>query len=182
MIVAIVAAAAVGGGALLFAMSRKKGARAAPAPKEEPAAAEKASRSKGAPKVKAGPVPAMAAKPAPKEGNHDTRDQARKLIDSTQEEIADLIENPKEGVDEMAAMAMLEMAQEEFKEGNHGEALRLAREARSSLEAKAAPAAAAARKDGQKANAPASKGLTCTECGEGLEPGWPTCPVCGEKV
>ena len=173
MVGAVAAIAAVGGG-LFFVMSRKK-PRKVPAPPE--AAAPVA-----VPKVPARSAPATAPPPVPAAGDLQQRDQARKLIISTQEEIADLIENPKEGVDEMAAMATLDKAQAQLKEGNYDEALRLARQARSALAVTSAPAAADATEEERPAKGAATKGPTCGECGESLEAGWRTCPVCGQKV
>jgi hypothetical protein len=109
----------------------------------------------------------------------EKRDRVRKLIISTQEKVADLIENPREGVDVAAAMGALEQAQKQLNDGDYDGALRLAKQARSSLAASAAPAAAPAP---EPAEAPAQKPRACPKCAERLEPGWGVCPSCGEKV
>jgi len=175
IILVVVVIAAVAGG-LFFAMSRKKGARPAAEPQMVPAPPEAAAPAPVAPMVPAEPAPAVVPPPAPTV-DLEKRDRARKLIISTQEKVADLIENPREGVDETVAMATLDKAQAQMNEGNYDEALRLAKQARASL-AVAAPVTKAA----VPAPAPPPMARACASCGEKLEPGWGVCPACGNKV
>jgi len=178
---AVVAIAAVGGGLFLF-MSRKKGGRAAASPPDAPEPAEAAAPAPVPPTISERPAPAAGPARAPAPVDQKLQDKARKLIASTQEEIAELIENPKEGVDEMAAMTTLEKAQAQLNEGNFKEALMLAREARASLAGASAPAAAVAAKEDGPAKTPAARSATCAECGERIEAGWSVCPACGKNV
>jgi hypothetical protein len=176
MIGAVAAVAAVG--ALAFVMTRKKRVQAAPAVPPVPAAPAMAAPPPPAPPAPAAPAVAAAPPPVPTM-DLEKRDRVRKLIISTQEKVADLIENPREGVDVGAAMGALEQAQKQMNEGDYDGALRLAKQARSSLAASAAPAAAPAP---EPAEAPAQKPRACPKCAERLEPGWGMCPSCGEKV
>ena len=168
IVVAVVIAAAAGG--LAFVMVRRRKGRAA---------GDDAAEAPGP----AGPsTTAPAEVPAPSSPEppaDEARDDARELINSTQEKAADLLENPRKGVDVTAAMVKLEKAQALFDKGDYDGAMSLAAEADASLEP--APAAKEARK------APAEKaeargGRACPSCGENLDPGWEVCPVCGEKV
>jgi hypothetical protein len=176
MIGAVAAVAAVG--ALAFVMTRKKRVQAAPAVPPVPAAPAMAAPPPPAPPAPAAPAVAAAPPPVPTM-DLEKRDRVRKLIISTQEKVADLIENPREGVDVAAAMGALEQAQKQLNDGDYDGALRLAKQARSSLAASAAPAAAPAP---EPAEAPAQKPRACPKCAERLEPGWGVCPSCGEKV
>ncbi len=152
-LVAVVLIAAAVAGAFL-AMRRSK-RREPEAPPESGAAAP--------------PVPSVVV-PPPAAGDPDKRDRARKAISSAEDAIAEALE---EGADTAAAMESLDIAKDFFKDGDYDEAATYAGEA-----------AAALKQAGEKPadEKPGPGKLACPECGENLQPDWPTCPVCGHRT
>ena len=186
-VLAIVAAAVCGG--ILFAVRRARGARrgagpaAAPPPKPAASRAPPGAPSPAAPAPEP-PLPAASAPeaaapeaagpPAPAEPPLDMekRDQALRLIISTQERMAALASNGGAGA--TAAAVALDRAKAQVKVGNYDRAVLYAKQARLAL---------SSPPPGEATSPPPPPAVPgCPGCGESLEPGWSVCPGCGRPV
>jgi hypothetical protein len=121
-------------------------------------------------------------------------EEARKIIDTTVERLADYQEaHPEEALDVGPVMEKLDIAREFLKSGEYDDALDFAREAEAAVLAMTAPRApkrvaikkkkAIAVKDTTATkDKTASAVKKCPGCGEKLDASWPVCPACGRNL